>query len=103
MNMINIHVYILKCSDDSYYTGSSKNLEKRIIEHNSGLGGEYTKNRRPVKLVYSCGFEKYMDAFEAERRIKGWSRKKKKALINGDFDELVRLSNYKKPPSTGSG
>lgn len=101
--MINIHVYIVKCSDGSYYTGSSKNIEKRIVEHNLGLGGDYTRLRRPVKLVYSEGFENYMDAFNAERRIKKWSRKKKEALINGDFNELVRLSNLKKHPSTGSG
>ena len=101
--MNNIYLYILKCSDGSYYTGTTKNPEKRLYQHNNGLGGDYTKKRLPVKLVFSEGFEKYYDAFKAERQIKGWSRKKKEALINGDFDELVRLSNLKKHPSTGSG
>ncbi len=94
--MVKIHLYILLCADNSYYTGTSKNLEGRIIEHNNGLGGSYTRQRMPVKLVYSEGFENYYDAFCAERRIKKWSRKKKEALINRDFEELVRLSNHNK-------
>jgi predicted GIY-YIG superfamily endonuclease len=100
--MTNIYLYILESSDGSYYTGTTKDLEKRLYEHNNGIGSYYTMRRRPVKLVFCEGFEKYYDAFSAERQIKNWSRKKE-ALINRDFDELVRLSNFKKHPSTSSG
>jgi putative endonuclease len=93
----------VKCSDGSYYTGTSKQLEARIYQHNNGIAGSYTYSRRPVKLVFSQGFEKYYDAFKAERQIKNWSRKKKEALTNGNFEELVCLTNLKKHPSTDSG
>ena len=88
-------VYILKCSDGSYYTGSTSNIEKRISEHQNGLIKGYTYSRRPIKLVFSEHFSKVYDAISAERQIKGWRRAKKIALINGDFDLLVRLSNEK--------
>jgi len=88
-------VYILKCSDGSYYTGSTSNIEKRISEHQNGLIKCYTYSRRPVKLVFSEHFNRAYDAISAERQIKGWRRAKKIALINGDFDLLVRLSNEK--------
>jgi putative endonuclease len=101
--MTNIYVYILKCSDGSYYTGSTEDIEKRIYEHNNGIRSDYTMRRRPVELVFCEGFEKYYDAHKAERQIKNWSRKKKEALIKRDFDELVRISNLKSHPSTGSG
>jgi len=98
-----IHLYIITCSDGSYYTGTSKDLNARLWQHNSGFGGKYTSQMRPVKLVFSQQFEKYYDAYKAERQIKNWSRKKKEALINNDFNELIRLSNFKKNPSTSSG
>ena len=85
-------VYILECSDSSYYTGSSSNLEKRISEHQNGIIKGYTHSRRPVKLVYSEYFEDVYNAISAERQIKGWSRAKKQALIIGDFDLLKKLS-----------
>ena len=94
-------VYIFKCSDDSYYTGSTNNLEKRINEHNFGKYTSYTKNRLPVKLVYSTEFYDPNEAVSAERKIKGWSRKKKDALIAGDFEllhyaaECKNETNYK--------
>lgn len=86
-------VYILKCSDGSYYTGSTNNLERRINEHNFKKYKGYTSSRLPVELVYSQKFDNPNEAISAERQIKGWSRKKKEALIKGDFDELVRLSH----------
>ena len=89
-------VYILKCSDGSYYTGSTSDLESRLINHQEGTIKGYTKNRRPVELVYSDYSEDVYEIISAERQIKGWSRAKKEALINNDFDLLVRLSNKKK-------
>ena len=89
-------VYILKCSDDSYYTGVTNNLEKRINEHQSGIIKGYTSKKLPVKLVFSERFNDITQAIKFEKQIKGWSRKKKEALINGNFDELKRLSNLKR-------
>lgn len=87
-------VYILECSDNSYYTGITNDIEKRMIEHKSGLDKKsYTFSRRLIKLVYKEGFQHPNDAILWEKRIKGWSRRKKEALINGDFEELKRLSN----------
>jgi len=98
-------VYIVKCSDKSYYTGVTSKLERRISEHNSGKIIGYTSNRLPVRLVYSSRFLDVNDAIRAEKQIKGWSRAKKEALIQGNFELLVKLSNSKKllgHTSTGS-
>ncbi len=89
-------VYILKCSDDSYYTGVTNNFEKRINEHQSGLIKGYTSTRLPVKLVFSERFTDINEAIRFEKQVKGWSRRKKEALIVRDFDLLVKLSNSKK-------
>lgn len=89
-------VYILKCSDDTYYTGVTNNLERRFDEHNSGVIKGYTSSRLPVRLVYSQRFTDINDAIRFEKQIKGWNRKKKEALIAGDFELLVKLSNLKK-------
>ena len=90
-------VYILKCSDNSFYTGITNNIEKRINEHQSGINSKcYTHSRRPVKLVFYEEFQNPNEAISKEKQIKGWSRKKKQALINNDFEELKRLSNFKK-------
>ena len=88
-------VYIVKCSDGSFYTGSTSNIEKRLSEHQNGAIKGYTSKRRPVKLIFSEFFESVYDAISAERQIKGWRRAKKIALIKGDFDLLVKLSNEK--------
>ncbi|MBM4168523.1 MAG: GIY-YIG nuclease family protein [Ignavibacteria bacterium] len=85
-------VYILLCSDGSYYTGCTSNLEKRINEHSLGVFGGYTSSRRPVELVFSEEFNDIRDAIAAERRIKGWTRRKKSALINRDFALLHELA-----------
>ena len=90
-----IWVYIVRCSDGSYYTGSyrGEDLDVRIGEHNEGVYPKaYTYKRRPVQLVWSELFQRADDAIESERGIKGWSRRKKEALINGDFDILPILS-----------
>ena len=78
------YVYILECSDSSYYTGHTDDLEKRLETHNSGELDGYTKNRRPLKLVFLQEFPSRDDAFAAERQIKGWTRRKKKPLSEAD-------------------
>jgi predicted GIY-YIG superfamily endonuclease len=85
-------VYILRCSDDSYYTGHTDNLDNRIGEHQSGLGHGYTSSRLPVKLVWAQECPTREEALTAELQIKGWSRKKKEALMLGDWKGLSLLS-----------
>jgi len=85
-------IYILKCSDDSYYCGSTSNLEQRISEHIFHKYSGYTSARLPVNLVFSQEFADINDAIRAERQIKGWSRKKKEALIKDNFDLLHELA-----------
>jgi|SRR5690554_5466895 len=85
-------VYIVQCSDKSYYTGITSNLEKRINEHNSGLFKGYTSKRLPVQLMYSQRYSDVNEAIRAEKQIKGWSRAKKEALIRNDMETLVKLS-----------
>lgn len=92
-------VYILKCSDGSYYTGCTTNLEKRIQEHNFNKYDNYTSARLPVELVYSQQFANINDAIATERQIKGWSKSKKVALIKGDFDLLHNLAECKNETS----
>ncbi|MDH5458609.1 MAG: GIY-YIG nuclease family protein [Nitrospinota bacterium] len=92
------YVYILQCNDKSYYTGVTSALEKRIWEHQEGLvKGCYTHGRRPLKLVFQTEFNHVRDALSAENQIKGWSRKKKEALIQGRFDDLPGLSRNQQP------
>ncbi len=86
------YVYILECSDGSYYTGSTQNLELRLLQHQNGEGSNHTKKRLPVKLVYYEEFPRVDLAFHREKQIQGWSRKKKQALINGEFDKLPELA-----------
>ena len=86
-------IYILLCSDGSYYTGiTRRSVEERVSEHAQGLLPGYTFTRRPVKRVFSEHYERIVDAIAAERRIKGWSRAKKEAYMRGDFSALVALS-----------
>ena len=92
-------VYVLKCSNGKYYTGSTTNLEKRLWQHQNGEGSNFTKAHLPVELVYVEEFERIDDAFYREKQIQGWSRKKKEALIAKDFDLLHELA---KSASTGS-
>ena len=86
-------IYILVCSDGSYYAGvTRRSVEERVSEHAQGLMPGYTFTRRPVKLVFSEHYERIVDAIAAERRIKGWSRAKKEAYMRGDFASLVALA-----------
>ncbi len=84
--------YILKCSDGSYYVGSTTNLENRIKAHNQGEGATHTAKRRPVRLVYNEEFSSFDDAVKRERQVKKWSRAKKEALIRGEKEKLKKLS-----------
>ncbi|HEY3250435.1 MAG TPA: GIY-YIG nuclease family protein [Ignavibacteria bacterium] len=94
-------VYILKCSDNSYYVGSTTNLVNRMNEHINGVYKGYTSKRLPIELVYSQSFNDMRDAIKKEQQIKGWTRKKKEALINGNIKLLNKLAvcqnetNYK--------
>lgn len=90
------YVYILKCSDGTFYTGVTSNLEKRFLEHQTGKHKEsYTFPRRPLALVFYCEFTDINIAIEKEKQIKKWSQAKKKALINDEYDLLPNLAKKK--------
>ncbi len=96
-------VYILKCNDGSYYTGHTDNLENRLHQHKSKyFPACYTAKRLPVELVFSESFVSREEAITRERQIKGWGRKKKEAMIRGDWGEVSRLAKSAHP-STSSG
>jgi putative endonuclease len=86
-------VYILKCADGSYYTGSTDDIKKRLWQHEQGVEpSAYTYSRRPVKLLWASEETRYYyDALRWERQIKGWSRAKKEALIRGEFDTIHEI------------
>lgn len=84
--------YLLRCNDGSYYAGHTDDLEARIAQHQTGALGGYTAKRLPVRLMWSDTFPTRDEAFAAERRIKGWSRAKKKALIAGDWERISELA-----------
>ena len=86
------YVYILKCSDGSYYTGHTDQIEARLASHQSGQFFGYTTERRPMELVFLEELGSRDEAFRRERQIKGWSRSKKEALMANDWERLVRLS-----------
>ena len=108
-----LYVYILKCSDGYYYVGITNSLERRVWEHNNEETEEarksYVYRRRPATLVYAEYFTEFNDAIEFEKKIKGWRREKKEAMIQGNYERLIELSknskgrNAKVDPSTGSG
>jgi putative endonuclease len=85
-------MYILECADGSYYTGSTNKLERRIKEHQSGNGANFTKSRLPIDLVYYEEYERIDEAFYREKQIQGWSHKKKKALVEGKSELLPVLA-----------
>lgn len=88
-------VYILECSDGTFYTGSTKDLSVRLDQHHNGFGANYTKRRLPVKLIYSEMFTTISEAFYKEKQIQGWSRKKKIALIENKIEKLPDYSACK--------
>ena len=85
-------MYILQCSDDSYYVGSTKNLDLRFSQHQSGQGSRYTSGRLPVQLVYCEEYERVADAFDREKQVQGWTLRKREALINGSPELLPALA-----------
>lgn len=85
-------MYILKCADGTYYTGSTKNLEKRLLQHKNGEGANYTKKKLPIDLVYYEEYDRIDSAFYREKQIQGWSHAKKKALIEGRHKDLPVLA-----------
>ena len=93
--MYNFYVYILKCSDNSYYVGHTDNIEKRISEHELNSYECYTSNRLPIKVMYVQIFGTRVEALESERQIKKWNRKKKEALIEENWEKLSLLSKKK--------
>jgi predicted GIY-YIG superfamily endonuclease len=97
-------VYMLHCRDRTFYVGHTDDLDVCLAQHEQGTLGGYTIRKRPVKLVWSQEFPTRYEALEAERRIKGWRREKKLALIREDWDLISELSRRRKErPSTGSG
>jgi len=88
-------VYILECADGSYYVGSTRDLERRFVEHSTGAGAAYTRRRLPVRLAFAQEFDRVDEAYALEKRVQGWSRKKRLALIEGRFNDLRRLSKKK--------
>ena len=106
---MSFYVYILKCADGSYYTGHTDNMELRLAQHHRGEIPGYTMSRMPLTLVYVDSFPMRDEAFGAERQIKGWSRRKKEALMDKDWERLKALSKNSQGktalahPSTSSG
>jgi putative endonuclease len=95
-----LYVYILECSDDSFYVGVTNDVGRRFIEHITGLHEQsYTFNRRPLKLVFCRQFSNPIKAIEYEKQVKGWTRAKKEALINFDFNQLHKLAECKNDTS----
>jgi putative endonuclease len=91
--MTGAYLYILRCADGSYYTGTTRSdLESRVAEHNAGHFAGYTAKRRPVRLVFTQHFDAITDAIAAERQLKGWSRAKKEALIAGNWSRVKFLA-----------
>jgi len=93
---VSFWIYILRCSDNSYYTGHTDNLDKRIVAHQTGEIEGYTAKRLPVTLVFADEFPTREEALACERQIKGWSRKKKEAMMRGDWAEVSRLACTKR-------
>jgi putative endonuclease len=88
-------MYILKCADNSYYVGSTKNLDLRLFQHNSGKGSRYTSGRLPVELVYGEEYARISDAYSREKQVQNWGRAKREALINGNVELLPPLAKKK--------
>ncbi|MEQ1735501.1 MAG: GIY-YIG nuclease family protein [Rhodoglobus sp.] len=81
-----------RAKDDSYYVGSTWDIERRLSQHGRGEGANYTRTRRPVELVYLEEYSRIDDAFTREKQVQNWGHAKRRALIDGDFEELRRLS-----------
>ena len=91
------YLYILKCANGNFYTGSTIDLERRLRQHQQVKGANYTRKHRPVVLVYHQEFPTIQEAFRREKQIQGWSHAKKQALIDGDFGKLSEQSEDIEP------
>ena len=87
------YTYILRCADGTYYTGSTWDLDRRIAEHQAGLGSAYTRERRPICLVHAVFHDRVEAAYRLEKRVQGWSRAKKEAFMRGDLATIRRLAH----------
>ena len=98
-------VYILECADMSYYTGSTLDLPRRLWEHNEGIGANFTRERRPVRLVFAEESDSVETAFRREKQLQGWSRAKNRALIEQRWADLPGLAQRytEQSPSRASG
>ena len=94
-----IAMYILHCSDGSYYVGSARDLDARMQQHATGEGSEYTSRRMPVELVFVHECENVGQAYALEKKVQGWSRAKREALIRGEQHLLPGLSKKHFPLS----
>ena len=86
------YTYLLRCRDGTYYAGHTDDIDLRMAQHTTGALGGYTSRRLPVTLVWSDRFQTRDEAFTAERKLKGWGRAKKEALIAGDWDLVSKLA-----------
>ena len=107
VQLMSFWVYVLRCADGSYYTGHTDDLDWRMAQHEQGaIGSCYTCKPPPLVLAFSQSFETREEALSSERQIKGWSRRKKEAMMRGDWLEVSRLSKASTGsvhPSTSSG
>jgi putative endonuclease len=95
------YVYILRCSDGTFYVGMTNNVELRVAQHNYGLSERsYTFSRRPVVCVYVSEYREVLEAIACEKKLKGWSHAKKDALVRGDCTQLRALSRRNRRPRT---
>jgi len=100
----NYYVYIVECADGAYYTGVTNNVNRRLGEHNEGVSAKsFTYNRRPVVLKYSMRFNKIEEAITFEKQVKGWSRKKKEALFEEDWEQIGLLAKSRQNRSSSTG
>ncbi len=85
-------MYILGCADGSYYTGSTRNLWRRVWQHQNGFGANHTRKHGPVELLYYEEYRHVAQAYKREKQIQKWTRNKKRALIEGRLDDLHELA-----------
>lgn len=93
------YAYLLRCNDGSYYAGHTDELETRMAQHATGALGGYTAKRQPVVLVWSDSFTTRDEAFAIERKLKGWSRAKKEALVAGNWELISQLARSRTGPT----
>ncbi|WP_018155689.1 GIY-YIG nuclease family protein [Demetria terragena] len=91
-------VYMLRCGDGTYYVGSTRSLQTRLDQHASGHGAKYTARRLPIELVWSQEYASVAEAYAMEKKIQGWSRAKREALIEGRFGDLPKLARKRSRP-----